>query len=171
MCAICPGIGTCSCSTFPRLRYIFVFHLSWYWYMLVFHFPPVEVHLCVPFVPYGSLLHIPGVPLEPLVFHLSRLFYISCAPVVPVVVHLCAPLVRLWYIFVLHLSGMEACSLVLVFCLSGCTVCVSHFFLLYKDYRFWCFTCFVIIYFIGWVTYACSPLCPFNSLYFHSLVC
>ena len=142
MCSICPGIGTCSCSTFPRLRYISVFRLS---RMAVF---------CIF-----------------LVFHLSRLFYISCAPVVPVVVHLCAPLVRLWYIFVLHLSGMEACSLVLVFCLSGCTVCVSHFFLLYKDYRFWCFTCFVIIYFIGWVTYACSPLCPFNSLYFHSLVC
>ena len=76
---------------------------------------------------------------------------------------------RLWYIFVLHLSGMAAFCLVLVFCLSGCTVCFT--FCLYKDYRFWCFTCFVIIYFISWVTYACSPLCPFNSLYFHSLVC
>lgn len=72
----CLGSGTSLCSSCPgrywymlvfRLWHICLFHLSWYWYMLVFHFSPVVVHLCVPFVPYGSLLHTPGVPLAPFV--------------------------------------------------------------------------------------------------------
>ena len=137
---------------------------------------PVVVHLFVPFV--LVLVHA-RVPLSPgcgtslcsvcpvwqpsayssVEFHLRRLFYISCAPVVPVVVHLCAPLVR-------HGSILLSPRVLLVR-----LYCLCFTFWLYKDYRFWCFTCFVIIYFIGWVTYACSPLWPFNSLYFHSLIC